>query len=929
MALEDFTAPVAPSIAPAGAIADPDDAVDDSSVYSSYMARERAREDEMARSLTALSESDPAQALRKGGGDFGTYDPDPTGYHTKRAGEKLGTGWGSDYVSELVVAGKLMSRDELKSTEAGMKLLAAATRARKGQKRGFLDAITDFQATDLPFISMFATVGGSIYDAVTVSRTLEKLQKGEDVSDEDRVKTGLYMMENREQSESTWGGTVGDIVRAAPGFMFEFLGSNAVLGAVRKKIVGELAKNAAGTSAKTLSHLGLTRATKILADETADDAVGAIVKSVAEETLHDATAAGLTRAAGNVAANQVLRRDTVKAVADVIEKSIMSPGMAVVTGAREWAPGVARKVAEARAEQAVATALAKRSTGATGRFLRAAGEVAKDRISRGLIDVGTWGAESSSVLFTDRSSAGRAAADAFAAFFLEAPLKGAELMLANKAVTVPLSAALGGTVGRQELAIRQAALQNDDPELMARAHAIGLGLDLLEYVSENTGRGLSSLARAGALKFAPSLASPTARVAGQTRVASATLRREADRVVGADFAGLIEEGRGAEVGNVINRFIRRTLGDPDDIRRNTLADRVTAVRAALAKREISVPAGSTALEATVRMGRLHAGLSREAAAAIGEDVAAFTKTALKEAYADKVMGMKMRSFAQYWAADFMARKHIGPATAERIFEQMGYNGVIGEMFEERYSDVMSALFGLDAEKDQSFKARFGRAFEAANPGWKQLTAEAVGFAVPMVAKAGTMRALRAIGGGNRYTEFRDTAALFLDSTRHGSVGQWQFGDYLVGQRRAVEAEMAKASEARRRREETARSRPAGADELWDREHLAPIDEEIARYETAARRMGDYHRTFMESVAPEVRASADEMVTVRGTDGTQREERLSEHLYRFRSESDAAARRLSTAEANGDTAAAEAARAELSALEEGHRAVMDSLPEDVR
>ena len=120
--------------------------------------------------------------------------------------------------------------------------------------------------------------------------------------------------------------------------------------------------------------------------------------------------------------------------------------------------------------------------------------------------------------------------------------------------------------------------------------------------------------------------------------------------------------------------------------------------------------------------------------------------------------------------------------------------------------------------------------------------------------------------------------------------------------------MAKAAEARQRREEMARTRPAGADELWDREHLAPIDEEIARYETAARRMGDYHRTFMESVAPEVRESADAMVTVRGADGTQREERLSEHLYNFRSESDAAARRLSAAEESGDTAAADAARA---------------------
>lgn len=932
MALEDFTAPaVEPVVQPGAAALSTGTAAD--SVYATYESRERAREEAERRTLTALSLSDPVSGIEASRQtDFGTYDPDPTGYHTKREGEKLGTGWGSDYVKEMVVAGRLMSHDELKSTPDGMKLLAAATRARKGQKRGFIDAITDFQATDLPFISLFATVGGSISDAVTVSNALEKLQNGEEITPEERTKVGLYMMENKERSESTWGGTVGDIVRAAPGFMFEFLGSNAALGLARRKLVTGLAQETTEAAAKSLSHYGITRATKILADESADDAVGALVKTFANETIQDSTAAGLARAASSVASNQALRRDTVKAVADVIERSILNPELAQVTGAAEWAPGVARKVAEARAEQAVATALAKRTaTSATGKALRALGAAAKDGLSRGLLDVGTWGTESASVLFTDTSSAGKAALDALSTFFFEAPLKGAELMLANKAVTLPLSAALGGTVGRQELAIRQAALQNDDPELMARAHAIGLGLDMLEYVSENTGRGLTSLARAGALRFAPRLAAPAARTAGQTRIASAALQRNpaTGAVTGAEFSGLIEQGRGAEVGGVINRFIRRTLGDPETSGANVLEDQVTAVRAALERTNVRVPATSAALVEIVRSGQLQPGLAREVAEAIGPDVKAFTKRALRDAYAERAEGMKMRSFAQYWAADFMARKHIGPATAERLFEQMGYNGVVGEMFEERYSDVVSALFGWDAEKDQSFKARFARAFEAVNPGWKQLTAEAVGFAVPMVAKAGTMRALRAIGGGNRYTEYRDTAALFLDSTRHGSVGQWRYGDYLVGHRRALEAERQRLAGAESRRAEAMRTRPSGADEQWDRANLAPIDEEIRRYRTAAERMEDYHRTFLESVAPEVRQSADAEVSVPNADGTRSQMRLSDHLFSHRQSLDAAQARLSAAEESGDSAAADSARREIERLENAHESVMASLPEDVR
>ena len=321
----------------------------------------------------------------------------------------------------------------------------------------------------------------------------------------------------------------------------------------------------------------------------------------------------------------------------------------------------------------------------------------------------------------------------------------------------------------------------------------------------------------------------------------------------------MEEGRGAEAGGIINRFVQKIMGNADDVRANTLADQTTATVNAL--KEMGVDARNTAaLQATIREGAVQPGLSREVAEAMGGDVNGFVKNAVRTMYSQKVEDRKLRCYAQYAVADFMARHKIGPETASRLFEKMGYDGVIGEMLEERYSDVISELFGLNAEKDQRLSSKLRRALGTFTD-WNQLTAEAAGFAFPMVARAGAMRALRAIGGGNVYTEFRDTAALYLDGTRHGAVGQWRFGDYLVGHAKSVRAEQAKHDAAVQRRAEVAAARPADADERWDAENLAPIDEEIARTEKAVARMNGRHEKYLASLTAEERTGYSHLVNV--------------------------------------------------------------------
>ena len=810
--------------------------------------------------------SDPADptAVRIGKAEsFMQLDTDPTGAHTVEWGKMNNCGYDFYYVKSANVFGKTMSREQLEKTERGRQLIRTMEANRRGEREDFWSAIGDVSWRNfVPYMTTIAKVGGEWKAGKTALDTFRKIGNGEAVSDDEAIAARLYLAEQQRQENATWGHTVGEIVADTPSFMFEFGISGKALGAARKGAVNLLSKTG---SARALSHVGLARTTKILADEAADDVVKAVVKTVASETAETAgTQAGLRTAASTVRGSSALRRDMVKSVADTVEKAMLSEENALLTGSERWGAGLVRKTAEARAEQAVSAALKRSAGGRVGNAFRALGKSLGDGASRGLLDAGSWGTEASTVLFTDRSTAGRALTDALTTFFVEAPLRGAEMYLARQGVTYPVDRLMGGTASQAELSLTSAAALNRDRDLMEKAHAISMGLDFLEYVSENTGRGFRSLGRAGILKFAPKFAAPASRVAGGMRTATAKLtKNEAGELTGVVLDGIMEEGRGAEAGGIINRFVRKVMGSPDDVRANTLADQTTATIAAL--KELGVDARNTAaLQATIREGVVQPGLSREVTEALGGDVRGFVDTALKKAYrqeyAHRVEGLKLRSFQQFWAADFMARHKIGPETASRLFEKMGYDGVIGEMLEERYSDVASELFGLNGEKDQSLGAKLGRSLKTFTD-WGQLTAEAAGFAFPMVARAGAMRALRAIGGGNEYTEFRDTAALYLDGTRHGAVGQWRYGDYLVGHAKAVRAEQAKHDAAVQRRAEVSAQRPADASDQWDAENLAPIDEEIARTEKAVRRMNERHERYLASLTTEERTGYSHLVNV--------------------------------------------------------------------
>ena len=755
---------------------------------------------------------DPAAKRIGRASDIFQLDTDPFGDKTVRYGERTGmtADYTADTVAGLSVFGKEIAAETLQKTEAGRRLLELGEKNRRGVKRGFLDAITDFQWSDLPFLGLVASVGGSIADAVTVNETMKKLQNGEPVSDDELIKTRLYMAEQEYRSNGSWGATVGDIIRAAPGFMVEFLASGGTLGAARTALYG---------GSKEAIHLGMTRASKTLAREATEHFARESVEKAAGKTF-----AGI--------AEGEARERIVNRVAGLVASKTMT-GNPMYKGMSAEA---IQSMAKARAEHEFAQMLARNAHGAMRNNLNRFTQWLGQNVSRGLMDFGTWGAEESTVLFTNHTKAGRALADAVGTFFVEAPIKGALLMAPNAYAAQPLVAAAAGadrTVSQSELSLRQSALMTGNRELMENAESIAFGMNLLEYVSENTGRGLKSLVRAAGLGL------ENAGMRGLVRPASS------------EILGIVPtEGETAVAfGGKIRQWIGDVFGSRESFLKKAQGQKAEAVIRALG---VTAEADRSAIRTAVMSGS-SSGLRQELRDAVGGNVEAFAQKALKKMYDDGVKDLQYKSYARFAVANWMAKHQIGPETVMNMYEQMGYDGILGEMFEERYSDVVKGMLGLDDRAEHDFFSNLKEAVKGLYPGWDQLTAEAVGFAMPMVTRAATLRLQSAVGGGGKLQEIRARLAGIEDALRHDSVVSMKFGTYLAAHDAMAEQDRKEVAELQARLDE--------ADAAGDKETADSIRSEIETREKVSTRREERHQKFLGTLSDAAKANADSIVNV--------------------------------------------------------------------
>ena len=694
--------------------------------------------------------------IRGRSSDLLQLDSDPFGTATARWAQGAGVDLSGGSVMSLDVFGRRMSRDSLMQSDSGRRLVELAERRRNGQRRGFLDAITDFSWEDLPFVSLFATVGKSVSDAVTVSDTFKKLQNGLPVTDDELVKTRLYLAENEERENGTWGATVGNIMRAAPGFMAEFFATGGAYSLARAGLT-KLGKEGI--------HLGMTRATKILTREAMQEAAE---KQVAK--LGAKGAEGFAK----LGADATVRKGMVDEVANTVLKHTMK-GNPMYKGLADEA---LERMAKSRAEHEFSKMLARNAGGKVANGLNTFSQWLGQNVSRGLMDFGSWGTEESTVLFTARSKATRALADAVGTFLVDAPIKGAMMWAPNQFVARPLlGMALGKdgrTVSGAQLGLESAAYMTGDRELMANAEAMSHGLSLLEYVSENTGRGLTSLVRAAGIGL------ENAGIRGIARPATRAL-------------GIAEDMTDAvSLGGKFRDWVAKTFGSREGYRKGTTAAKVAAVARKLGVAETD-SAGMRSVEAAVLTGS-SGGLRADLAEKVGPDVGKFAAAALKEMSDEERAKLGYRTFGKFMVADWMARHQVGPETVMNMFDRMGYDGVLGEMFEERYSDFAKGLFGWDDRADHDILSNLKTAIKNLYPGWDQLTAEAVAFAMPMVMRAGIMRAQAAVAGGDgELQEVRSNLSAISDAFRIGTVASMSPGEYLATHARLMEQDEAEVA----------------------------------------------------------------------------------------------------------------------------------------
>lgn len=688
-------------------------------------------------------------------------DADPFGDKTTEWAKANNVSLSDDDINGLSIFGRAISRERLLASAAGRELLEIAKKNREGRKRDFWEALTDVSVSDLPFVSLVANVAGSLKDAVTVSDTFKKLQNNEPVTDDELIKTRLYMAKRERSEHGTWGATVGDLVRAAPGFMLEFLATG---------FVGSAIRTAAAGATKTGIHLSMTRASKKLTEEL----VELEMKNLASKTVDEATK---------------------RAVVSSVAKSVWSNTMLTDSLYKGLSPEVMLDMATKRATYAYGKYLSRTQGGAVSNGLNKFGQYLQRHISQGLMDFGTWGTEASTIAFSSHTSAGRALSDALGAFLIEAPIRGTLMMAPNQYLVKPLIGQAfgedGRTVSSAQLSLQQSALMTGNKNLMDNAESIASAQNLLEYISENAGRGFTPLMQSiglGIDKLAvgtslPKFVAPTVKV------------------VHSGANGRLISGEAAvTVGGVLRKWVDDVLGTAQDFKRKMVDRKADIVANALGATE---PADKRAVMSMVMSGSSQE-LRPELAAKVGGNVEKFIENAMDAAYKTEKNNGRLRAFARYTMAEWMNKHNISPQSVMNLYEKMGYDGVLGEMFEERYSDVAQGLFGWD-ERSEGEKGFFDNIVQAVKNlypegGFAQLMAEAVGFSVPMVTRALTMRAVSAVGGGGVVEDIKQKLGVMADALRTDEIGQMKAGTFFTIRKHLEDADEADVHEARQKLE---------------------------------------------------------------------------------------------------------------------------------
>ena len=360
----------------------------------------------------------------------------------------------------------------------------------------------------------------------------------------------------------------------------------------------------------------------------------------------------------------------------------------------------------------------------------------KDSAIRGITEHGA------SIIDTLPMSARGHFMQALATMTVDAPIKGLAYTLLGRAVRMPITAlwtAISPTedgfmispITQQELAIKYAALESDDDEMMNNAWWMALGAEWVENASESTGEAFSHLGKSilGASKGGANVAMRLAKQAAPNLTDNAVNRM---RAVGTAMHDRIKAMCGDAVSNAAQveklkqQAVRRVLRNPVMMERtfgkNSAGMTFEAVWSDAGKRAAAIKAARKLMS---------------------------HKALMATAVNDKLIRM----------GDFLHSNLLSPTGVKNLFKSFQWDGVVGEMLEERYGDFANALFGNDAEVylDKEDNGVFGRrsllraftdAVAAVKPEWDQFKAEIIAFAIPGISNHIALRSQAALGTGS-------------------------------------------------------------------------------------------------------------------------------------------------------------------------------------
>ncbi|MFA7121257.1 MAG: hypothetical protein WC277_07230, partial [Bacilli bacterium] len=290
--------------------------------------------------------------------------------------------------------------------------------------------------------------------------------------------------------------------------------------------------------------------------------------------------------------------------------------------------------------------------------------------------------------------------------FVEAPIKGGLYSAFDFLAVNPAAAKLMGA----EDAVTEAELglyATGEKRLMDNAKMLAFGSAWAEYASENSGRAFSAI---GGVLF--------------DDIGGAVSRKVMRHGLRATKGQAQTLGKGA-------REMLEALGTPGEMRAGLAGIRRNAVEAAL------MPGGALA------------GTAKGVDEVLKDP--ALVKQAMKT-----YLGFRDKSFLGYYIASKSVENNLTPAFVAKTLQNMGYDDIMEEFMEERYSGFASGLFGLDGEEHDGNLRRIAHAMKSSLPGgggpasnvFKHGMAEIMAFALPSIGRAVHAKSFEVLGAGS-------------------------------------------------------------------------------------------------------------------------------------------------------------------------------------